>query len=130
MKNNSYNILLSFIGFLIVILVIFTVYVATHRASELEGIIIYKEDRTYENEVIRNYDEYVTFLDKYSALGKLDEDDFIKYDYLIDYIPYVEVMTIKSINVTINDDFISIDYDINKKLDDNSVKLLINFIPI
>ena len=130
MKNNKYNVFLTIIGVLIVVLVIFTIYVATHRASELEGIIIFKEDIEYENEVLKTYDEYVTFLDKYSALGKLDEDDFVKYDYLIDYIPYVENMTIKSINVVINDDYINITYDVNKEIDNESLKLLISFIPI
>ena len=130
MKSRAYNIFLTIIGLLIVVLVIFTIYVATHRASELEGIIIYKEDITYEDEVLRTYDEYSAFLNKYSALGKLNEKDFIKYDYLIDYIPYVEDMTIKSINVVINDNYINITYDVNKKIDNDTAKLLISFIPI
>ncbi len=130
MIKNKYNLFLTIIGILIIILVIFTLYVATHRASELEGIIVNREDRTYENEVLKTYSEYLTFLDKYSALGKLDEDDFIEYDYLIDIIPYAENMTIKKINVIINDDIIRIEYDINKQLKDDSEKVLINFIPI
>ena len=39
-------------------------------------------------------------------------------------------MTIKKINVIINDDIIRIEYDINKQLKDDSEKVLINFIPI
>ena len=121
-----------FLGILILLAItlIIATWLTFKNNNNIESVIVdSKINLANENLVLKNYEEYQAFLTKYDILGKLTNNNFTNYDYIIDVIPYENDLQIISININISNDF-KIIYETNPKINPDGQKNLINFIPI
>ena len=101
-----------------------------NKTSIAEGIVIPKDnDKDYSIKFITNKKDFDELSNKFNVQDKLDVNDFEKYDYIIDFIPYDNNLLIKDIDLVISGNNVNLTYYTNKEVK-NYDKYLVYVIPI
>ena len=132
MKKNWQLISFFVLTITLTIILLIATWLLKNNQNGIESVVIKQSnDISYEKEVIQDLSRYQEILNKYNIFGKLTNNDFKNNDYILDFIPYQKDLEIINIAVNIdNNGDVLIKYETNLKKDENSEKILINFIPI
>ncbi len=87
----------------------------------------------YNTRLITTYSEYETIVNENGIVinnkAKLEEKDFKKHDFIVDFIPYDNTLKVNDINLNISGNDVTIDYNVNKEVRSDT-QLLVYFIPL
>ena len=86
----------------------------------------------YNTRLITTYSEYETIVNENGIINnkaKLEEKDFKKHDFIVDFIPYDNTLKVNDINLNISGNDVTIDYNVNKEVRSDT-QLLVYFIPL
>ena len=87
----------------------------------------------YNTRLITTYSEYETIVIENGIVinnkAKLEEKDFKKHDFIVDFIPYDNTLKVNDINLNISGNDVTIDYNVNKEVRSDT-QLLVYFIPL